>query len=106
MKGQSTLRSDNLRKKATSNMNLNNSPKDVFTELWGELVITEEDKDIYQDTFLRLSIFFDGQQPLKDSFKGAFRQIKRCYKRCDRAEITKEVNDIITYHGIYTQKED
>ena len=105
MKEQSTKRSESITDKAVNNAALNLELAKCYNTLWNDLVKTSKDADIFQDTYLKLTQTFDPARPFSDQFRDTYKQLRRCYNRCDRADIKTEYNDNIKLYGIYTEKE-
>lgn len=47
-----------------------------YQQLYKELVITPEDRDIFNDTFLKLTYKFNPQKDFKEQFRWFFKQLK------------------------------
>lgn len=58
-----------------------------YQQLYKELVITPEDRDIFNDTFLKLTYKFNPQKDFKDQFRWFFKQLKGAYYRDSKCNI-------------------
>lgn len=56
-------------------------------ELFDELVHIEEDKDIFNDTYLKLTYKYNPDKDFREQFKWFFNQLKGAYYRDSKAKI-------------------
>ena len=79
--------------KAIINQAVTNLILRYHKELYDELVHKEEDKDIFNDTYLKLTYKYNPDKDFKEQFKWFFNQLKGAYYRDSRANIHYRINE-------------
>ena len=79
--------------KAIINQAVTNLILRYHKELYDELVHQEEDKDIFNDTYLKLTYKYNPDKDFKEQFKWFFKQLKGAYYRDSKANIHYRINE-------------
>lgn len=62
-------------------------------QLWDLLVHSPEDKDIFNDTYLKLTYKYDPDKDFVEQFKWVFNQLKGAYKRDAKCNIHYQIDE-------------
>ena len=73
---------------AVTNLTIKN-----YSTLYKELVKTEEDRDVFNDTYLKLTYKYNPDKDFQDQFKWIFKQLKGAYYRDNRANHFYNLNE-------------
>lgn len=64
-----------------------------YKQLSDELVLTPEDKDVFNDTYLKLTYKYNPNKDFKEQFRWVFNQLKGAYFRDDRSSHYYTLNE-------------
>ena len=70
--------------KAILNVSVTKLMLQNHNQLYGELVKTPEDRDIFNDAYLKLTYKYNPDKDFKEQFKWLFNQLKGAYYRDDK----------------------
>ena len=76
-----------------------------YQQLYKELVKTTEDKDVFNDTYLKLTYKYNPQKDFIDQFRWYFNQLKGAYYRDSKCNIHYLLKDELLNFPDNTQEE-
>lgn len=79
--------------KAVINQEVNQQMKKHYSYLHSSLVTAEEDEDIFNDTFLKLTYNYSPEQQFQQQFRYYFNLLKGAYRRDSKAKIILPIKE-------------